>query len=187
LCGRMYSKSKELKALCEKYPNWLTYVRKHTEALHLRFGIDELKEYIHFHIDFATKEFFGTAGIPKPTKDAPNLDDVIGPFMKKKISLIINTDFSPISAEKIPAIIQVTREISSSKDSVKIQMSGGVLTVEGSKLVTIRWAFNMKGDKARISMAAIEDSKVSDTMLKDCIVFMKSYYDAFIDKGFPNV
>jgi hypothetical protein len=178
-CGTIATKSKKLHKWASDHDQEYYYYHHGTANgdLAVRVSLDSNKNKgtIHFHIDIYGKSCFPAGQLPEPSQNAPTFEDLLAPFLGHTVDVTVFIDFF-LALSRAPSFISVIAKQAVSKDNVSIRMTGGVLSLEGAPVETIRWSVDRKDEKrVLISLIGHTLLKYSDAYFKECFQLIMSF------------
>jgi len=183
-CGVIRTKDKALhKVAADHSETWHTYhVSKPSGTILVRVSLDSEKDYIHFHIEIATKDWFPKGKVPKPSKEAKPLNELLAPFQGQSVEVEFAAEFQ-VSVDRLPAFVHAVQGFSITQDGVSVKMTGGLLSVEGAPISRIQW-FTKEESKQHLAVVMMGSAVLlfANTYFIDCLRRVTSYSDTFIKK-----
>ena len=132
----------------------------------------------HLHIDGARRDYF--AGRP------PSTTHKIGQ-VREALDRVAGYDISPrakgtyfIGRDKLPPFIQTTISEVTSVQDVSIRTTGGILSVTGAPIDTIRWWLQKDEANVRVGLEARMKATLDGEYLETCLGVLDSAFEAFV-------
>ncbi len=179
-CGQMKSATKEIQEWAVKFEKRVLLYHFENPANVLgRLDVDNFETYVHVHLDVATKEFFAGRKLPKPSKDTPDLGEVLNPLVGQQISVNVGGVFS-FSLTEMP---NFWKDLANSGQKAKVlKMKSISFDLEGLPVDGISLAIDEKHGKGKITTRGVTEVKFSETYLMDCNNFIMNASANFIEK-----
>jgi hypothetical protein len=184
ICGDIETDDKNLHQWAVSHEaNYYDYLfRLNDNELFCRVSIDDHEDSIHFHTEWFTDEW-SPKGFPKPSENAPSLDDLVQPARGLTWDVDVFIYF-PALSETWPSIMAATTRLAIKRDNLVVTMTGGTLSVDGAPLTKINWQIDPDdGDRALVSMKGVAAIKLADSYFQECLEFITSYAHTFFEKG----
>lgn len=177
-CGAILTDNKKLL-------EWLSSERQ-LIAAYTKGGIRHFARLItggrkkkHFHLEVALADWFRDAGVPTPNSKISEIHDAIERVIGLKIALNLGADFL-IRSEELPETGPI--KILSAKTQAAgttIELTGGVLSVAGSRITQISWG-RIDETRTMITLHAYLDSTVAPKYLFDSQDLMERFFKVLV-------
>jgi hypothetical protein len=172
-CSRVLTKDKTLLQLFEKEPTMITVATQAKKKLFIRVGLDE---GAHFHVDIATRSYFGARNVPKPTHNWETVQKFWIRFLNQKIKLRgVGYYRVPIADIPEPGLIKSV-SIESKSGDVGLKLTAGTITLSGAPIQQLRWSLKNEGKKVVVELETRREQVLSEVYLLDAL---KTVDDAF--------
>ena len=133
----------------------------------------------HFHLEVALADWFRDAGIPTANTKISGIHDAVKRVAGHKITLNLGADFL-IRTEELPEAGPI--KILSAKTQAAgttIELTGGVLSVSGSRITQISWG-RMDETHTMLNLRAYLDSTVAPKYLLDSQELMERFFKVLV-------
>jgi hypothetical protein len=133
----------------------------------------------HFHLEVASADWFRDAGVPSTNSKISEIHDAIERVIGIKIALNLGADFL-IRSEELPEAGPI--RILSAKTQAAgttIELTGGVLSVAGSRITQISWR-RIDETRTMITLHAYLDSTVAPKYLFDSQDLMERFFKVLV-------
>jgi hypothetical protein len=173
-CGRIESASKEIQEWVTSHEDRFLFYRIPKSAKSVcRVDMDHFRNHEHLHLDVATEEFFEGEKLPPPSKDAPDLGDVLAPFVGVQIKVTISGEFSFHSDEPI-RFGKKFGELEFRSADIEMKATSITFNIKGLPIKQASWEIDEKGNKNKITTKGVTQITFSEKYLVDCCEFISS-------------
>jgi len=155
------------------------------EELVYRVSLDDFKDFLHVHVDFATKEFFEGRKFPEASKNVPTFDDLLHPFVGRELQVDISADFIR-KLDDLPSTITFISKASVKTKELTIRITGATLSIDGSPIEKVSWMMDADQSRATINMHGKTALQFAATYFVDCLRFVSQYSRPFLEKEETN-
>jgi hypothetical protein len=182
LCGAvLVEEGKEAADLPKKEVWSIARYSKAGQTVYVRLGLTPGKRSPHFHLDVARREIFQKGKLPEPNLPVKQLQETIDSFVGKQIDVGKKATYR-LPQNDLPPLIRST--IAEARaDNVRIKMTGGTLSVEGSPINTIAWESIGDTGDVLVTLKARAKVTIGESYLEDALSLMESAFTAFILGG----
>lgn len=155
-----------------------------TDIRYVRVGFGQATGK-HLHIDVVSQAYFESRGY-ETDKTQDDLDRALAPLLGSGVDLTVEGEFDVPLNNDLPAVIEMTRQITVDHAGVRIKMTGGRLSVTGAPVKVISWRVSEARRQVRITLEANKKTIINESYLVDALAVVKTALDAFIREGVPN-
>lgn len=172
-CGRIGTEDKALlKWLAKQKP------------LHARYKASGRMGYArayfgsrHFHIDVATKEYFG-ASPPGSKNKISEIRRAVKELEGEEVNVEIKGLYR-LSKAELPAIIR-SALVETQEGDVSLQTIGGTLAVRGAPIHELSWRIPPGEGNAIIILKSRTSTTINDSYLENCLARLEPVFKAFV-------
>ena len=177
VCGRLVTDEREI-------IEWLK-TQKSMEARYQRSGrtgyvfmMSGGKHGNHLHIDVASRNYF-VGRLPSPANKIGQVREALDRLAGYTISLRARGEYY-INPNKLPPFIQTTIKEATRVKDVSIKTTGGILSVTGAPIDTIRWWLQEDEGNVRVGLEARMKTTLDGEYLETCLGILDSAFEAFV-------
>jgi hypothetical protein len=141
----------------------------------------------HFHIDLASVDFFNKKDLPSPTHSLKELLEQIEITVGSTCTVRVEGTFD-VSISDLPPLLQNFIKIATTSTSVggvKIQTTGGSLSVEGTPVQNIRWQV-FGTDDVMIELNSNQTVTVTESYLEESWQSINQTFTRLIQGDAPS-
>lgn len=132
----------------------------------------------HLHIDVASRDYF-VGRLPSAIDKIGQVREALDRVAGYDINLRARGTYF-ISPDKLPPFIQTAISEATSVQDVSIRTTGGILSVTGAPINTIRWWLQKDGANVRVDLEARMKATLDREYLENCLGVLDSAFEAFV-------
>jgi hypothetical protein len=185
-CGEIRPGNKGLEDWVIKHEkSWLFYHLPKPRGTVCRLGVDRFRDHLHLHLDVSTRQFFRRGKPPRPSRNAPDLGEVLTPFIGEEIQVLVSGDYSfPLA--KAPPFGRTFEDVSFRQAEIGMKMTRATFSVKGLPIDTVVWEIDEKRGKNNVTTRGRTKVEFSGKYLLDCYDFINHASAWFITKTESN-
>ncbi len=135
----------------------------------------------HLHVDAASSDYF-TKRRPSPTHKIAQVRAALDRVAGCEINLSARAVYY-VSAGDLPPFIQTAMQEATKVQDVSIRTTGGILSVTGAPIDTIRWWLREGDANARVDLETEMKTTLDGEYLETCLHLLDSAFEAFVLQG----
>jgi hypothetical protein len=156
----------------------------HRHSVYVRNIIEVEATGKHFHIDIATRDYFGGRSL-RTTARWSEIQRVFEPIVGTE--LVVEAEgVYVIPIDKLPPVIKAASALDTVEGGVSIKMTGGRFSVFGAPVYAITWRFGEEDETALVRLEARIETAISEDYLLSAFDLLRIGLTSFIESGVPR-